>query len=107
MTCLPTAVSCPVSDWTMPILIVSRARASPDANDAAASTAAAVTECLRNMDFLPENWWFVIGLADYLRGPARQLGTPRVVTVHNAACAGPAIKRAEWESSAVRRAPCR
>src|SRR5215813_9489542 len=58
MTCLPTAVSWPVSDWTMPILIVSWAKAPPDAN-AAESTAATVRTCLRNMEFLPEKWRFL------------------------------------------------
>src|SRR5215510_8403719 len=58
MTCLPTAVSWPVSDWTMPILIVSWAKAPPHAN-AAESTAATVRTCLRNMEFLPEKWRFL------------------------------------------------
>src|SRR5215467_12848494 len=58
MTCLPTAVSWPVSDWTMPILIVSWAKAPPDAN-AAESTAATVRTCLPNIEFLPEKWRFL------------------------------------------------
>src|SRR5215211_1877521 len=71
MICLPTAVSWPVSDWTMPILMVSWASAPLAANDAA-STPAAVTTALRNMSFPPRMSFLCAKLDCAL--PCRQLG---------------------------------
>src|SRR5215211_954539 len=71
MICLPTAVSWPVSDWTMPILMVSWASAPLAANDAA-STPAAVTTALRNMSFPPRMSFLCAKLDRAL--PCRQLG---------------------------------